>query len=327
MTKPVFKPNALDLTTGLFVIINLVAIIASWQTMDNPWLVFGVYASCLITGLVAMRINRLEAWEQSPSFLKKIAATLFLILRLGYPLIYMLFFFVGVTEFQHLFFPEVLDPQFIAFDQALFGYLPVKQWMVWYDGYLISEVLHGAYFIYYLLLGILPLGLFFKDPKILERYLFAVMLVFYASALTYLVFPVAGGRYLPELKELTETLRHGPFTKLMALAYQTSSHFGAAFPSTHVAMSLVMVAGSWSYARKTAPLFILNAILVMIATVFCGYHYVADVLGAIVYVGVLYPLGLRLHQRISSGLLVPGSPRKSDPSLHPQISSEGDTGL
>ena len=287
----------IDKMTLAFIALNLVLLIAGWQYADSPATSLVGYLVCAAMVVAFVLTGPPAQPELGTSKYRSPLQWIHGLFRQGYPLTLLLYFFVQVTEFDNYFFAEPLDPWFAKADLLLFGYLPNQTWIYQSDSFLLSEVLHGAYFIYYLFLAIVPVAIFVSKPQDYGKYVFATMAVFYASALTYAILPVAGGRFDPQIRELTETLRHGPFTKLMAILYQTSTHFGAAFPSTHVSMSLCMAAGTLLFHRRLAPVLVVNGVLVLIATVWCGYHYVVDVFGGIVYFGVIFPLALRYARR------------------------------
>jgi membrane-associated phospholipid phosphatase len=224
----------------------------------------------------------------------------------------MLFFYLSVYRYDNLFFPEMLDPAFAAMDRFLFGYEPAREWMFRFDAFWISEVLHAAYFFYYLALGIVPLYIFFARKEKLNETIFALVTVFYASSVTYMILPVAGGRFDPEVMAMTETLRNGPFTRLMAILYQQTTHFGAAFPSTHAALSAALAASAVRSKMPLRSLVVINGSLVMIAAVYGGYHYFVDIIAGLIYAGFFYPLGLHWHRRLSAGKLLAARHRTDD---------------
>jgi membrane-associated phospholipid phosphatase len=99
---------------------------------------------------------------------------------------------------------------------------------------------------------------------------------------------VVGGRYIEGVKELTQTYRHGLFTHIMVYIYNTNSHWGGAFPSSHVAVALTISLISFRYFKYFAWILFVNTIFLSISTVFCHYHYFIDVIGGVIYGLLMY---------------------------------------
>jgi membrane-associated phospholipid phosphatase len=291
-----------DLLSSGFIALNLLAILISWQSMGDPFPLFVSYAAILLAIPILAALDP-RVPSAGPLQPRDIAARrIFEFFRLGYPLLTMVFVYLTTYRFQHIFFSRMLDPHFAAADQLIFGYQPSQIWMEILDNYWVSEILHGAYFLYFVLLGLVPFYLLFKSRKHLNEYTFAAMTVFYANVLTYLVLPVAGGRFDPEVMAMTETLRHGPFTRLMANIYSGTDHFGSAFPSTHASMSIVLAAGAFRYRIPGRIFIAVNGVLVAIAAVYCGYHYFVDIIAGAIYAAIFYPVGLGWYRRLGRAI-------------------------
>ena len=83
----------------------------------------------------------------------------------------------------------------------------------------------------------------------------------------------------------------------MAWIYQVFEAPGAAIPSSHVAIALCTVSFSFCYLRRIRYPHLLVAVLLCLATVYCRYHYLVDVLAGILTAVVLVPLGNWLYFR------------------------------
>jgi membrane-associated phospholipid phosphatase len=142
------------------------------------------------------------------------------------------------------------------------------------------------------------------------RALFNILFVFFTSYIVFVILPVAGGRimenyyiagyyidgaYQPgilveSVRELTETYRHGLFTHIMVYIYRASTHFGGAFPSSHVAVSLTISLLSFRYFRGLAFLLLVVTFFLSISTVFCHYHYFVDAVAGVIWGVVMFGL-------------------------------------
>lgn len=218
-----------------------------------------------------------------------------------YPVLFFAYFFTSGYAVNRIVFADWLDPWFMRLDHKLFGYLPSMVWGVRWGGRFWQELFHFAYFCYYPMIAGLPVYLYFKNRKGFEELIFALTFVFYSCYFIYSLLPVIGGRYLPEAMRLASAYREGPFTRLMALIYNTSGHLGGAFPSSHIAISLVLTVAALRHVRPLGYLFCVISLFLSIATVHCHYHWFVDAVAG-VFTGILgYHLAQRLRKKLSGG--------------------------
>jgi hypothetical protein len=295
------KFRLVDCLTLGFILVNIVFIAAAWKAIESPLPLFAGYVACLAASLAVIALGDPGSRPEPGSRGIRVVRWLHGLLREAYPLGLLAYFFVAVTSFDTVIFKNDLDPWFIALESSLFGSVPSSWLMLKFNSPLLSELLHGAYVLYYATIPGLAFWLYVKNRRALPEYIAAVMFLFYVTCLTYIILPVVGGRFDPATKAMTEAYIHGPFTRIMALIYRTSDHAGAAFPSTHVIISMVIALTARRHAKRIAGALVLSAALILVATVYCGYHYVADLAGALVYVGLLYPLALKLYGRWGIG--------------------------
>jgi membrane-associated phospholipid phosphatase len=85
----------------------------------------------------------------------------------------------------------------------------------------------------------------------------------------------------------------GPFTAIMLHIHSTGAILGAAFPSSHVAATLVPWFHVWKWFPRHRWWFTLLFLLLSASTVYCRYHYVVDVIGGIALGGLVVYLGER----------------------------------
>ena len=72
-------------------------------------------------------------------------------------------------------------------------------------------------------------------------------------------------------------------SSLVWLYSQHDYNLYAAFPSLHAGFPVVAAAAAWSQNRKVGALLGVWAVIVWVAVVYLGEHYVADVIGGVVY--------------------------------------------
>jgi membrane-associated phospholipid phosphatase len=78
--------------------------------------------------------------------------------------------------------------------------------------------------------------------------------------------------------------------------YRVFESPGAAFPSSHVAVTLTTVFFSFRYLRPIRWLHLCMAVLLCLSTIYCRYHYAVDVLAGALAAALLLPVGHRLYR-------------------------------
>ena len=104
--------------------------------------------------------------------------------------------------------------------------------------------------------------------------------------------------FLPELNRIRYSNFDGLIiTPLMQAIFKNMNLAGAAFPSSHVAISLIALLFNFKYNRSLAVLFLPFTLLLFFSTIYIYAHYFVDVVGGILAGMALYflvPLLLRL---------------------------------
>ena len=95
----------------------------------------------------------------------------------------------------------------------------------------------------------------------------------------------------------TKVLGGGGPTALIELIERFGRVHGAAFPSAHVAGSMVAICASWHYRRWLFWICLPLFVSMCVATVYGRYHYIADVLAGIAVGGFGFVAGNWLIQR------------------------------
>jgi membrane-associated phospholipid phosphatase len=174
-----------------------------------------------------------------------------------------------------------------AWEQALFGSQPSREWIRACPWPWLSWPLHLGYLSYYFILAGAPLGLWLtgRHAAAAETAL-AMMVAFYVCYAVFLFFPVAGPRYLfPMAENAATAIAPAVFTHRLL---EQGSAWGTAFPSSHVAVSLVAACEAWRSWRPLGAVLVPAAVLLAFGTVYGQFHYAVDALaGAGVAVAVL----------------------------------------
>lgn len=177
------------------------------------------------------------------------------------------------------------DPIIQASDQALFGVQPSYALSRALPYLALSEPLHAAYLSYYAIIYGPPLALYVMGRRgDFRRLVFPLMLTFFVHYLFFIYFPVQGPRYLfpPPGRPLSD----GPVYQLAHRLLEGGSSRGAAFPSSHVAVSTAQAILVFRYLPRVAPLVLLGALGLALGAVYAGFHYATDAMVGLV-AGVL----------------------------------------
>ena len=164
-----------------------------------------------------------------------------------------------------------------SWEQSLFGSQPSLDWIRSQPWPFQSAVLHLAYMSYYVIVPGAPLGLWLSGRREASREtVLRIMATFYVCYTIFLLFPVAGPRYLFEMAQNPATAV-APARWVHAIL-QSGSAWGTAFPSSHVAVALVAALSALLAWRKLGVPLTVLAILLGMGTVYGQFHYAVDAL-------------------------------------------------
>jgi membrane-associated phospholipid phosphatase len=196
------------------------------------------------------------------------------------------------------------DDLIIAAEQAVFGGQPSQDWAVALPSIWLSEPLHAAYLSYYFIIFVPPLLLYLLGRTKEFRFAaFTVMFAFFAHYMFFIFFPVQGPRYLfpPPGGELAG----GMFYQVAHRVLEAGSSQGAAFPSSHVGVSVAQTLIVLRFLPRWAPLIALLTLGLALGAVYGGFHYAIDaVAGAVLGVLVFVAAG-PLHRRLAARAAAP----------------------
>lgn len=179
------------------------------------------------------------------------------------------------------------DARVQAWEEALLGAQPAHDWIRAQPWPWLSNLLHAAYLSYYLILAAAPLGLWLAGRREGSRRTIRLMMItFYVCYTCFLLFPVAGPRYLFPLADNEATATSlARFTQDLLNA---ASSRGTAFPSSHVAAALVASLSALREWRPLGAVLVPLALLLALGTVYGQFHYAVDALaGALVAAAAL----------------------------------------
>ncbi len=184
----------------------------------------------------------------------------------------------------------LFDPLVIQWETALFGGQPSVHWAAAWNSVLLSEFLHAAYVSYYPIIFAVPALLAFRRRHDdFSEATFVLLLTFTVCFVAFVVFPVAGPRYLwPSRADVVS----GPIRRFAQWILEARSSRGTAFPSSHVAVATTQSILAVLYFGRRG--LIVGVVTVLLATgaVYGGFHYAVDVIAGAAVGALVAAVGL-----------------------------------
>ena len=209
-----------------------------------------------------------------------------------------------------------LDHIFAQWEQSLFGCQPALLFSQKFPKPLVSELVKLGYESYYVIMVAVMLYYLFKRYADFERMAFIMLGSFYLFYLVFIFLPVAGPQFyycavgvdqiaqgiFPNIGHYFENntdclpipgWQDGLFHQLTIISHDAGERPTAAFPSSHVGVTTVLLWLAWQ-ARSRRLFFSLLplAILMFFGTFYILAHYAIDAIAG-VFVGTLYYFLLR----------------------------------
>lgn len=268
--------SAIDIITLVFCSWILAYMSVGISRVNEPWVHIPIYLSVAVMVLILAWLQQQTWVVAKPRLLSALS-----FIRSIYPVLLFGYFFTSSHAFNQIIFTDWLDPWFMNIDKSVFGYYPSLEWGKTFNYVALQELFHFAYFCYYPMILGLPVYLYFKQPLAFKELIFNLTFAFYLCYTIFSVLPVIGGRFIPEAMEITKTYHGGLFTHIMVYIYRTSGHLGGAFPSSHIAITLVLTVAALKFIRPMGIVFAVIAFFLTIATVYCHYHWAIDAFAGI----------------------------------------------
>lgn len=210
-----------------------------------------------------------------------------------------------------------LDHHFAQLEQTVFGCQPAllfsqkMPWAVW------SELMYMDYSSYFLLIVVVTLYYFFRRYQELQRVFFVIIGSFFAFYVIFDLLPVTGPQYyylaagldniaagvFPNVGDYFLThdemmtmpgYSDGWFYQFMLHAHATGERPTAAFPSSHVGVTIVLLLLALRTKSRWLSWFVgVMLALMCLSTVYIRAHYAIDVIAGFV-VGVVFYVVLML---------------------------------
>ena len=265
-----------------YVLITTILLLFSWNQSPNSLNLLTTRGIIFIGVLALIFLNL------------KVKNSIIALIRNVYPIIISGYFY-SETVFYNKFIWQNLDQKLIDLDQHIFGFQPSLVFSEILSSKLFSELMYFGYFSFYLLIIGFVIIAYYKLKGQSEELIFkfsAAMFLFY---LFFGIFPSAGPQFYfssPE-KDLPVAF---VFDKIMHFIQANAEQPTAAFPSSHVGVSIIILI----LLRKRAIIFFKIAIpfvfILILSTVYIKAHYAVDVIGGIIIAPIILYLASVLYR-------------------------------
>lgn len=230
-------------------------------------------------------------------------------LRMAVQMSLLAYWYPDTYEFNRVF--DNLDHIFASIEQSLFECQPSVEFSKRFPSIWFSEPLNMGYFFYYPMIFILVVYYFLKRYIEFEKVCFVLVTSFFIYYLFYLLVPVAGPQfYFPaigmdrvnscEFIHLGDYFNynvllfpapgydHGFFYNLVEISQEIGERPTAAFPSSHVAISTIVMIMSRHVSKKLSYILLPFYVLLCLATVYIQAHYLIDAIAGFLSAFVVY---------------------------------------
>ena len=197
---------------------------------------------------------------------------------------------------NQLFYP-VMDPILQAWDEWLFGFQPALQFSESRNHPVFSELMFFGYFSYYLLPLVALSFIWIKMPQRLEEFGFVLIGSFLVYYSLFIFFPAVGPQFFWDAPDNVIDAR-GLFSKIVKTIQLHGEAPTAAFPSSHVGISIIILLWLKRYETKFYLFLVPTTLLLILATVYIKAHYVTDVIGGLISAPVVYLLVRKCYFRL-----------------------------
>lgn len=192
----------------------------------------------------------------------------------------LLSFFYGETGHLNTFLFPKIDPFLIALDEWIFGFQPSVVFSSAYPGKLFSELMFLGYFSYYLMPFFAFIFVWLYKREHFNEFSFIVLSGYFFYYLIFILVPAAGPQFYlsPPLNQIESS---GWFADMVKLIQKYGEAPTAAFPSSHIGISFILLILLFKFFRKLFILYLPFSILLLFSTVYIKAHYVIDVMAGI----------------------------------------------
>ena len=231
------------------------------------------------------------------------------------------YWYPDTFEFNRI-FPN-LDHLFATLESDLFSCQPALLFDQVCSGLFWREAFNMGYWLYYPMIALVSFYYFFCRPKEAERCTFVIMASFFLYYIIYIFLPVAGPQFYfpvigeeiaaagpyPELGDyfnlhpeitIAQEGKGGLFTELVGMAQGAGERPTAAFPSSHIGVTTILVMLAYRAKKWLFAVMFPVYVLLCCATVYIKAHYLVDAIAGLVTGVLVYYLTTWLYKKFEA---------------------------
>lgn len=291
-----------------YLIITLLLMLFTYTKLHNP--------GSMLWGRVQVVIITAALW----GVYRMMPCRLTILFRVVAQMALLSWWYPDTYEFNRM-FPN-LDHIFATWEQDIFGCQPALIFSQAISNPVFSELMDLGYTAYFPMIVVVTLYFFLYRYEQFGRAAFIVLTSFFVYYLIFIAIPVAGPQYyynavgieniaqgiFPNVHDWFAThqealvspgYKDGIFYQLVVDAHNAGERPTAAFPSSHVGVStILMFLAWWSRSRRLFYILIPFYVLLCLSTVYIQAHYVVDVFAGWVSAIVFYVLLYFVYDRV-----------------------------
>lgn len=274
-----------------YMLLTLLFIFFNHKEMQN--------VNAMISGRIHIAVTTLLMW----GVYRMMPCRLVMLLRVIVQMAFLSWWYPDTYEMNRI-LPN-LDHVFATWEQQLFGCQPALLFSQAFSHPVFTELLDLGYAAYYPMIAAVSLYFFFRRYQEFHQCIFVIMASFFLYYAIFVIVPVTGPMFYYQAVGVDEIAKgvfpnigeyffshqdclpspgwkDGFFYHLVESAHEAGERPTAAFPSSHVGITTVLLWLSWQ-ARSRRLFFVLFPlfILMFFATVYIQAHYVIDALAGL----------------------------------------------
>lgn len=293
-----------------YLLLTVIIIFLCYTKISNP--------EAMLWGRVRILATTLLLWlvyRMMPCKITRLARVIVQMALLGW-------WYPDTYEINRM-FPN-LDHVFANWEQAIFGFQPALEFCKAMPSYVFSELMDLGYASYYPLIALTTLYYFFCRYKEFERAAFIILAAFFIYYVIFIFVPVTGPTFYYQAVGVGEIAKgvfpslgdyfnshaeclpspgytDGIFYNMVESAKEAGERPTAAFPSSHVGITTVLMWLAW-HSRCKRLFFVMFPffVLMFFATVYIQAHYAIDALAGLISGTAIYFLLLYVSRNMKN---------------------------
>ena len=212
----------------------------------------------------------------------------------------MTFLYKETAMLNTLIFPKI-DEFLSNLDQNIFKFQPSIEFSKQFNSLFFSELFYFGYFCYYLL-PLVVLGILYKFlPQKIEEFGFILISSFLLYYFIFIIIPAEGPQFYFTFPD-NYIEAQGIFGNAIKLIQKNGEAPTAAFPSSHVGISWIVIFWLYQNFRKSVKYFLPFVILLMFSTVYIKAHYFVDVVAGFISAPIVFFLTFKFYKFLNHKL-------------------------